>query len=93
MKPGLATFMMCSALVGTVFGIGGCSGNAASAVGAGSGRGPGTCPVMGGRVGKTIFVDYAGRRIYFCCPACVDVFKRDPERYVGGAPEEQRKLE
>jgi len=48
---------------------------------------------MGGRVGKTIFVDYAGRRIYFCCPACVDVFKRDPERYVGGAPEEQRKLE
>ncbi len=41
-----------------------------------------TCPVMGGAVKKDIFVDYKGRRIYFCCNGCPDTFKKDPEKYV-----------
>ncbi len=40
------------------------------------------CPVMGGLVNKEIFVDYNGRRIYFCCNGCPDTFKKDPEKYL-----------
>ncbi len=40
------------------------------------------CPVMGGAVKKDIFVDYSGRRIYFCCNGCPDTFKKDPEKYL-----------
>jgi YHS domain-containing protein len=39
------------------------------------------CPVMGGDINKTIFTDYQGQRIYFCCSACIAEFQRDPARY------------
>ena len=41
-----------------------------------------TCPVMGGAINKAIFVDHNGRRVYFCCAACVDAFKKDPQKYL-----------
>jgi YHS domain-containing protein len=41
-----------------------------------------TCPVMGGAVNKEIFVDYNGRRIYFCCNGCPETFKKDPAKYL-----------
>jgi YHS domain-containing protein len=40
------------------------------------------CPVMGNAINPKIFVDYKGRRIYFCCGMCPDKFKADPEKYV-----------
>jgi len=40
------------------------------------------CPVMGQPINKEFYVDYQGRRIYFCCQMCVDTFKKDPEKYV-----------
>lgn len=40
------------------------------------------CPVLGGEINKNIFTDYKGSRIYFCCPACIDDFKKDPEKYI-----------
>ena len=40
------------------------------------------CPVMGGEIDKEIFTDYNGMRIYFCCPACVDEFLADPDKYL-----------
>jgi YHS domain-containing protein len=40
------------------------------------------CPVMNGKVDKKFFVDYKGKRIYFCCSGCVDEFKKDPEKYL-----------
>jgi YHS domain-containing protein len=40
------------------------------------------CPVRGGKINKDIYVDYKGQRIYFCCPGCPDIFKKDPERYL-----------
>lgn len=40
------------------------------------------CPVMGGKINKDIYSDYKGMRIYHCCPACVDIFKKDPEKYL-----------
>jgi YHS domain-containing protein len=36
------------------------------------------CPVSGEEIDKTVFSDYSGRRIYFCCKKCVATFKKDP---------------
>ena len=40
------------------------------------------CPVMGNPIDQSIFVDYEGQRVYFCCQMCVDTFKKDPEKYL-----------
>ena len=40
------------------------------------------CPVMGNKIDKTYFADYKGKRIYFCCPACIEPFNKDPEKYM-----------
>jgi YHS domain-containing protein len=40
------------------------------------------CPVMGNEVDPEIYVDYAGRRIGFCCPGCDKLFLEDPEKYL-----------
>ncbi len=41
-----------------------------------------TCPVMGNPIDKSVYVDYKGKRIYFCCKSCVQTFTRDPEKYI-----------
>ena len=44
-----------------------------------------TCPVTGEefKISKdTPAVKYKGKERYFCCPACVDDFKKNPEKYV-----------
>ena len=38
-----------------------------------------TCPVMGGDIDKSQFVDYNGKRIYVCCGGCIAQVKADPE--------------
>jgi len=40
------------------------------------------CPVMGNKIDPKIYVDYNGRRIYFCCAMCPPEFKKDPEKYI-----------
>jgi YHS domain-containing protein len=40
------------------------------------------CPVMGGKINPDIYVDHNGRRVYFCCKACVEQFKEEPEKYL-----------
>ena len=40
------------------------------------------CPVMGQPIDPDIYVDRDGRRVYFCCQACVATFKKDPETYL-----------
>jgi len=40
------------------------------------------CPVMGGKINKSLYTDYNGKRIYFCCNACPEPFKKDPEKYI-----------
>jgi YHS domain-containing protein len=41
------------------------------------------CPVMNNEpIDPKVFVDYNGRRIYFCCPSCPPVFNKDPEKYI-----------
>ncbi|MBE3070972.1 MAG: YHS domain-containing protein [Planctomycetes bacterium] len=41
-----------------------------------------TCPVMGGPIDPKMFTEYKGRRIYFCCAACIEKFKADPAKYI-----------
>lgn len=46
------------------------------------------CPIMGNQVDRTIFTDWEGdenntpKRVYFCCPMCVDKFKAKPTKYI-----------
>jgi YHS domain-containing protein len=41
-----------------------------------------TCPVMGGKIDKKFFVDYQGKRVYFCCGDCPAEFNKDPDKYM-----------
>ena len=41
-----------------------------------------SCPVQGGKINKELYADYKGQRVYFCCPACIPIFKKDPEAYL-----------
>jgi YHS domain-containing protein len=41
-----------------------------------------TCPVMGGKIDKNQYVDHDGKRVYVCCPACIDQIKADPAKYI-----------
>ena len=40
------------------------------------------CPVMGGEIDKEVYTDHGGKRIFFCCEACLETFKKDPETYL-----------
>lgn len=48
-----------------------------------------TCPVMGGAINTSIFTEYKGKKVYFCCPSCKDEFEKDPEKYVSKLPQFQ----
>lgn len=40
------------------------------------------CPVMGNPINKNIYIDYNGKRVYFCCPPCPSNFMKYPEAYL-----------
>jgi YHS domain-containing protein len=40
------------------------------------------CPVMGGKTDKKISYQYKDKKYYFCCPECIEVFRKDPEKYI-----------
>ena len=40
------------------------------------------CPVSGSSIDESVFTDYKGQRIYFCCAGCVETFEKDPEKYL-----------
>lgn len=37
-----------------------------------------TCPIMGGKIDKELYVDANGKRIYVCCKGCIEAVKKDP---------------
>ena len=41
-----------------------------------------TCPVMAGKIDKSIYLDHKGSRVYFCCKACLEPFKKDPGKFI-----------
>ena len=51
------------------------------------------CPVMDGPIDKRYFVEYRGRKVYFCCPGCEDTFLKDPGKYLSKLPQFQNQVE
>jgi len=46
------------------------------------------CPIMdGNKIDKTVFVEYKGKKVYFCCAACKATFEKDPEKYIAKLPQ------
>jgi len=52
-----------------------------------------TCPVLAGNIDKSVYADYQGKRIYFCCKGCDTEFNKDPEKYMKKLQEEGVTLE
>lgn len=49
------------------------------------------CPVMKGQpIDKTIFVEYQGKRVYFCCESCKAAFEKEPAKYLADLPQFKR---
>ena len=45
------------------------------------------CPIMGAPINKKLFVEYKGKKVYFCCGECIDKFNANPEDYVAKLPQ------
>jgi YHS domain-containing protein len=52
-----------------------------------------TCPVMGGTINHSLYTDYEGKRVYFCCEGCVPEFQKDPAKYINKLENEGVKLQ
>jgi YHS domain-containing protein len=46
-----------------------------------------TCPVTGKKINKNVSIEYKGKKVYFCCPACIEKFKADPDKYIDKLPQ------
>ena len=40
------------------------------------------CPVLGGGIDKSVYADYQGKRVYFCCAGCIEAFNKNPQKFV-----------
>jgi YHS domain-containing protein len=50
-----------------------------------------TCPVMdGNKIDKNVFVEYKGKKVYFCCTQCKAAFEKEPEKYLAKLPQFQK---
>jgi len=49
---------------------------------AAQGKAQTTCPVLAGKIDKSLYTDYEGKRVYFCCASCKDDFMKDPGGYI-----------
>ncbi|MDP2941920.1 MAG: YHS domain-containing protein [Candidatus Omnitrophota bacterium] len=51
------------------------------------------CPVMGEKINEKTKAtyEYKGKIYNFCCPACIDEFKKNPEKYIKKIEAEKKK--
>jgi len=51
------------------------------------------CPVTGEKINEKTegTYEYQGKIYNFCCPMCIDNFKKDPEKYIKKIEEEKAK--
>ena len=53
-----------------------------------------TCPIMEGNpINKSLFVEYKGKKVYFCCPGCEEKFNAEPEKYIAKLPQFQQQAQ
>ncbi|MEN8126995.1 MAG: efflux RND transporter periplasmic adaptor subunit [Planctomycetota bacterium] len=48
------------------------------------------CPIMGNPINKDVFVEYKGKKVYFCCGGCDEAFLKEPEKYLPKLPQFQQ---
>lgn len=46
-----------------------------------------TCPIREMAIDKNVFVEYKGKKVYFCCLGCEDKFEANPEQYIAKLPQ------
>jgi YHS domain-containing protein len=46
-----------------------------------------TCPITCNPIAKDVFVEYQGKKVYFCCPDCKGKFNAEPEKYIAKLPQ------
>lgn len=51
------------------------------------------CPVSGDKINEETKAtyEYEGKIYNFCCPACIDEFKKEPQKYIKKIEEEKQK--
>jgi len=40
------------------------------------------CPVLGGKIDRSVYTDYKGKRVYFCCQGCIAEFIKTPDEHI-----------
>jgi YHS domain-containing protein len=50
-------------------------------------NGQAICPVMGQLIDQSVFVEYQGKKVYFCCEDCKAKFLAEPEKYIAQLPQ------
>jgi YHS domain-containing protein len=45
-----------------------------------------TCPVRGDPIDKSVFTEYQGKKVYFCCKGCIAEFQKDPQKCIAKLP-------
>ena len=48
------------------------------------------CPVMEAPIDKDIYVEFRGKKVYFCCDGCQQKFMEEPEKYLDKLPQFQK---
>ncbi|HBG26482.1 MAG TPA: YHS domain-containing protein [Phycisphaerales bacterium] len=38
-------------------------------------------------IDKNVFVEYQGKKVYFCCEQCKGEFEKNPEKYLDKLPQ------
>jgi YHS domain-containing protein len=46
-----------------------------------------TCPVTEDKIDPNVFIEYKGKKVYFCCSMCVAQFNKNPEKYISKLPQ------
>ena len=77
----MKTLVMATVLVGALQAI--MAADAAAAEGEQT-----MCPVLPeNKIDPHIYVDYQGKRVYFCCNGCKAAFEKEPARYLAKLPQ------
>jgi YHS domain-containing protein len=80
-------------------GLWGCKEESKSSINAVSSGAPGTqpaalgsvdqkvCPISDFDIDPAVFVEHEGKKVYFCCPGCIETFQKEPAKYLSKLPQ------
>jgi YHS domain-containing protein len=83
----VTVLLVAGVLVVGIVVLNGCKEKSESSAAASAGIEQTTCPVMGEAINKSVYTEYNGKKVYFCCAGCVAKFKADPDKYIAKLPQ------